>query len=50
VPTAVVSSKFIQKEKATAKTVDRFGNEITMEELMKKSKEGQVGKGGKPIK
>jgi uncharacterized membrane protein YgaE (UPF0421/DUF939 family) len=50
VPTSVTSSKFIQKEKASAKTVDRFGNEITMEELMKKSKEGQVGKGGKPVK
>jgi hypothetical protein len=50
VPTAVTSSKFIQKEKASAKTVDRFGKEISMEDLMKKSKEGQVGKGGKPAK
>jgi hypothetical protein len=40
VPTAVVSSKIIQKEKASSKTIDRFGNEITLEELMKKSKEG----------
>jgi len=50
VPTAVVSSKFIQKEKATSKMLDRFGNEITMEEMMKKSKEGMVGKGGKAVK
>ena len=50
VPTAVVSSKFIQKEKATAKMLDRYGNEITMEEMMKKSKEGMVGKGGKAVK
>lgn len=50
VPTAVVSSKFIQKEKATSKMTDRFGNEITMEEMMKKSREGMVGKGGKAVK
>ena len=36
VPTVIVSSKFIQKEKATSKMLDRFGNEITMEEMMKK--------------
>jgi hypothetical protein len=50
VPTVIVSSKFIQKEKATATTVDRHGNVVTMEELMKQSKEGQVGKGGAKVK
>jgi hypothetical protein len=49
-PSVIVSSKVISKEKASATTTDRFGNVVTMEELMKKSKEGQVGKGGAKIK
>lgn len=49
IPLSVISSKFIQKEKMQATTVDRFGNVISMEEAMKQSKAGQVGKGGKKI-
>lgn len=48
-PLSAISSKFIQKEKATATAVDRYGNVVTLEELMKQSKQGQVGKGGKKI-
>ena len=50
VPTSIVSSKIIQKEKASAKVIDKHGKEITMEEMMKQSKEGQVGKRGAAYK
>lgn len=49
VPRVLVSSKFIQKEKSVAKAFDRHGKEVTLDELMKQSKEGQRGKGGKAL-
>jgi hypothetical protein len=45
-----LSAKFIQKEKSTAIVTLEDGREMTMEELQKKSKEGQIGKGGKALK
>jgi len=50
IPRSVLSAKFIQKEKSTAVVTLEDGREMTMEELQKKSKEGQVGKGGKALK
>jgi|LakMenE01Jun11ns_1017448.scaffolds.fasta_scaffold8965738_1 hypothetical protein len=50
IPMSVQSAKFIQKEKSTAVVITADGKEMTMEELQKKSKAGQIGKGGKALK
>lgn len=40
VPTSIVSSKFIQKEKMASTGIDKYGKEVSMEALLKQAKEG----------
>lgn len=47
VPIWIGSSKDIAASKKDMKMVDDQGNEITMGEMMEKSKEGGAGKGGR---
>lgn len=47
VPKVVVSAKFIMADKKNLKVVDQDGQEISMDELQKRSKEGGAGKGRK---
>jgi len=43
VPGVVMSAKFIQQDKKNLKVIDRDGIEISMEEMQKRSREGQGG-------
>ena len=47
VPTWIGSSKDIAAAKKNQKMIDDDGNEITIGEMMEKSKEGGAGKGGR---
>lgn len=47
VPKVVVSAKFIMADKKNLTVLDQDGQEISMDELQKRSKEGGAGKGRK---
>ena len=50
VPTFNQSSKEIAQMKKSTIMKDTFGNELTMAEMMERSKEGGAGKGGRGVK
>ena len=50
VPKVLITNKHIAIEKKTAKVKDHLGNEMTMEELMNKSKDTVNVKGGNKVK
>ena len=47
VPKVVVSAKFIMADKKNLTVIDQDGNEISMDEMQKRSKEAGAGKGRK---
>ena len=50
VPKVALGAKGIQAEKKTMKVIDDDGKEITMEEMLERSKEKGAGKGGRGTK